>query len=1265
MPRVTVGIATYNRDSYLAAAIASVLAQDYRDFELLVVCDGTTNPAVGTVLAGFDDPRLRVVRHERNRGIAAAYNTFISEGRGELIAMLGDDDLAVVDRLRRQVEVFDSHPDTGVAHGDAVIVDAAGNAVGMWPSREFTRAELISSFYRVHNQIVDPSRMVHRRVYEEVGGYNGDFPIAQDFEFWLRAADRFRFRHCPGGPIVAVRRHGENTSDESALAREVVDVERARDAAIDRFGLRELVPELDWDTLDADAARQAALLALADLLERRRLPLPELAARLRARARALPQAAAPAEHDAPRAVAPAVAPALAPPAEHDAPRAVAPAVARAVAPAVAPRPARRLLIAAYGWNDSGGGTAVPREAAKELARRGWEVTVFHAAVRPIPDAPPYAVRESEEDGVRLVAVHNRPSPLFDIGHPERDLHDPQMAAAFARTLDAVRPAVVHFHNLHNLGASLLDQVAARGIPSLFSAHNYWLICPRAYLVKGDGRICQGPGERGAACAACTGSRDGSGHERRLADIRVRAERALGAILAPSASVRRTLLNAGYPGELVDVVRQAMPHDEQIWELVGARREPGRRGSELTVGFVGSALPHKGPALLVEAAQRTSATVRVQIHGEISAHFADQLRRIDRRGVVELGGAFTADELAQRLAGVDVAALPSLWWDCAPLAAAECRAARLPLVVPRLGGLAEVIRDEHDGLLFDGLDAADLARALDRLAGEPGLLERLQQNIEPPRSFASYIDQLEDYYAGERPGRAGADDEDAEPTVLWQGEHELALSLSIVNRQISARLPGRVQRITPSGAVPAGEAPLPQLADVEVRHQWPPDLGPARAGRLAVIQPWEFGAIPRDWLAPLRENVDELWVPSDHVREMYLAGGVDPEQVVTIPNGVDLDVFTPEGERYPLEAAPEAVRFLFHGGLIWRKGHDLLLAAWLEAFAGRDDVALVVKTVGSRSVYRNGDAAAIEAHAAAGLAPRVILIQDELSDRQLASLYRACDVFVHPYRGEGFAMGVLEAMACARPVIVTAGGPTDEFCPPEAGWRIDSRIGRLPGDRVDQLETAGRPWLLEPVREHLVELLRSAAADPAERERRGDAGRSAAAGLSWDAAAAIYAQRIRRLARRKPKLAGAPSREPYPLAGPDAGPQLLAVPAWRGRDRLGELLAQWCMPAARASGATLVLLADPEVDGTPAELEARVRDGAERAGCDLALAGDINLLMEPHVIERDARLHAAIDAFITLHPGCPGHERLARDRGTPVLDPAAVLHHLGARLRDAA
>ncbi len=354
-PRVTLGIATFNRDTYLAEAVESALSQDYEDFELLVVDDGSTNPAIDDALAQFDDARLRVVRHSENRGIAEAYNTMVTEGRGELIAMLGDDDVCMPGRLTREVAIFDAYPDTGVVHGDALVIDGEGRATGRWESADFTPAALVQAFFRSHNYLVDPTRMVHRRVYEAVGGYDSSYRIAQDLHFWLRAAREFRFRHCQGGPLVGFRRHGENTSDESSRAIEVTDVERALEEAMERYSLRELVPELDWAVLDPVHAEGQALRRLADALESRALPLPALAERVRVRAEQVP-------------------------APQSSQRPALSSATRAERGGDGSPPGR-LMMTAFGWNDPGGGTTVPRLAAKELARRGWDVTVFHAATK--------------------------------------------------------------------------------------------------------------------------------------------------------------------------------------------------------------------------------------------------------------------------------------------------------------------------------------------------------------------------------------------------------------------------------------------------------------------------------------------------------------------------------------------------------------------------------------------------------------------------------------------------------------------------------------------------------------------------------------------------------------------------------------------------------------------------------------------------------------------------------------------------------------------
>ncbi len=1197
-PRVTLGIATYNRDTYLGEAITSCLTQDYESLEVLVVMDGTTNPAIEQVLDDFHDPRLRVVRHDGNRGIAAAYNTFVSEGRGELIAMLGDDDVSLPGRIRRQVEVFDRFPDTGVVHGDAKVIDAIGRHTGSWGSADFTSRALIADMWRSHNHIVDPTRMVHRRVYETAGGYDDRYPLANDMDFWLRAAERFRFRHLAGEPLVAVRRHDDNGSGQEHRAREIADVERALESSLERMGLRELVPELDWPVLEPAEGERQALLRLADAVTRRQLPLPGLGERLRSRA--------------------------------------------AEIPAPAPRTATRgrLLMTSFGFNDSGGGTTVPRLAAKELARRGWDVTVFYAATAPTASGVPYEITETVNDGVRLIGVHNRAHGLFDHGHPEREIDDPPVTSAFESLLDQWRPDVVHFHNLHNLGAALIDRAATRGIPAHFTTHNYWLICPRAYLMDNTGAICAGPGD-GSRCAECVGSANTVGHERRLASIRASAERGFTRILAVSDAVKHALVGAGYSPEGIDVVRQAMPHDAEIWEQVGRDRPRGRVGERLAIGFLGSALPHKGPQLLVQAAQLMQAEVDVRIFGEIPPVFAKTLERLDRRGRVSLEGAFAPSEIGTLLSGVDAVVLPSMWWDCAPLAAAECLAARTPLVVPRLGGLPEAIRDGVDGLTFEGLDAADLARALDRLAGEAGLLEQLQAGIEAPRAFSAYVDELEARYENRAVAPSENPSARSAPAVRWQGDHGLPTSLSIINDRVSARLPGDVQRVSMGGI--ALDGPLPHPADVEVRHQWPPDLSPARSGRLAVIQPWEFGAIPSSWLPQLHANVDELWVPSEYVRSMYLEAGLDPERVFVIPNGVDPERFSPSAQPPP---EGRGTRFLFVGGLVGRKGPDILFNAFTTAFAGRDDVTLVVKDFGADGIYQAGDRGPFRDHAAAGLLPRIELIDGTLSEDEIVELYRCSDVFVAPYRGEGFCMPALEAMACGLPVITTAGGPTDEFVPEAAGWRIASRRREFPERRVSTLETVAQPWMLEPDLNDLVRCLRDAeSAAPEDRRARGAYARQAALAFSWDAVAARYSERIVALAA----TAARTPVDPHPMQG-QVAVRLLATPAWRGEDRLAELLAVWAELTDRGTSACLYLLADPSTDGAPEDLEEKVLGAAAVAGTDLESCADIDVVMEPARPGRDAAIHAATDVYLPLHPGCSGHERIARRSGSAIYSP---------------
>lgn len=302
-------------------------------------------------------------------------------------------------------------------------------------------------------------------------------------------------------------------------------------------------------------------------------------------------------------------------------------------------------------------------------------------------------------------------------------------------------------------------------------------------------------------------------------------------------------------------------------------------------------------------------------------------------------------------------------------------------------------------------------------------------------------------------------------------------------------------------------PTPQVI---IRHSFPPNFQAPQDDRLWIhIQPWEFGHLPVAWIEPLKDRVDEIWAPSRYVRKVYEQSGIPAGKIQVIPWGIDPEVFNADAPPWHLPTDKQ-FKFLFVGGSIARKGFDLLLEAFRREFKPEDDVCLVVKDIGTSTFYRYGNYREQVFRAQQdSTSPQIIYLDGQLTPGQLASLYTACDAFAAPYRGEGFGLPILEAMACGLAPIVPLGGASDDFVDADCGYQLPAR----------EIETehewplVGPAMQLEVNRDDLQRTMRRAAS---ERELTKLLGRKASNKVhnefTWDRSVEQMRNRIGALAR---------------------------------------------------------------------------------------------------------------------------------------------------------
>lgn len=181
MALISVIIPTYNRALFVKEAVDSVMGQTFKDWELVVVDDGSTD-GTGALLVPYE-PRLRYIRSE-HRGVSAARNLGIGVTSGEWVGFLDSDDLWLPEKLERQMEVLRRHPDTILCYTDEIWIR---NGRRVNPGRRHEKHSGWIFERCLPLCIISPSSaLIRRTVFMELGGFDEDLPACEDYELWLR-----------------------------------------------------------------------------------------------------------------------------------------------------------------------------------------------------------------------------------------------------------------------------------------------------------------------------------------------------------------------------------------------------------------------------------------------------------------------------------------------------------------------------------------------------------------------------------------------------------------------------------------------------------------------------------------------------------------------------------------------------------------------------------------------------------------------------------------------------------------------------------------------------------------------------------------------------------------------------------------------------------------------------------------------------------------------------------------------------------------------
>lgn len=212
-PEISVVMSVYNGEKYLDQSIKSILNQTFKDYEFIIIDDGSTD-YTSKILSSYKDERIKIVKNEKNIGLTKSLNLGIRLAKGEYIARQDADDISDPSRLEKLFNVFEKDKYLGLVGSSFKIIDSNHRILRI--VNVPTAEEDIRNIILDHNPFCHGSVMFKREVINKIGGYREFFRYAQDYDLWLRISENYRILNI-GEVLYGWRKVKDSISEEKII----------------------------------------------------------------------------------------------------------------------------------------------------------------------------------------------------------------------------------------------------------------------------------------------------------------------------------------------------------------------------------------------------------------------------------------------------------------------------------------------------------------------------------------------------------------------------------------------------------------------------------------------------------------------------------------------------------------------------------------------------------------------------------------------------------------------------------------------------------------------------------------------------------------------------------------------------------------------------------------------------------------------------------------------------------------------------------------